>query len=263
MERDLIRRVEDDEVRGLTSFGQRFLRVHGSAGRGVLERPGWVVVALGPGMPINRAIGLGNAEQPSAGHVDEAVTYLSGLGLPAEIEVTDATSEALEPLLEPAGFRPGREFKWYVKSAGGPLPGASDGIVIDASPDAAEWVRVTALGFDGRDEGAPADVSRMLSETTASAGNYLVLASIGGEPAGGGAMAIQDGHAMLFSASTLPRFRRRGVQSALLASRMGIALERGCDLFSVKVEPGSDSERNMRRVGFRELCSKAVWALEG
>ena len=43
------------------------------------------------------------------------------------------------------------------------------------------------------------------------------LAKIDGQPAGGGTLAMRDGVAGLFGASTLPAFRNRGVQAALIA----------------------------------------------
>jgi ribosomal protein S18 acetylase RimI-like enzyme len=56
-------------------------------------------------------------------------------------------------------------------------------------------------------------------------------------------MDIQDGFAQ-FSAGTAPAFRRRGVQSALLAL--------------VTVQPGSRSQRNVQRRGFDLLYTRAT-----
>jgi GNAT superfamily N-acetyltransferase len=82
------------------------------------------------------------------------------------------------------------------------------------------------------------------------------LALWNGEPAGGGMMAVHDGLAMLFATSTAPEFRNRGVQAALLDHRLEAAVRRGCGLASVQTVPGSVSERNVERAGFRLVYTR-------
>jgi GNAT superfamily N-acetyltransferase len=77
------------------------------------------------------------------------------------------------------------------------------------------------------------------------------LAFVGREVAGGAVVSANNAVGGLFGASTLPAFRRRGVQTALLAERLGWA--RGCDCnVAVSIAlPGSISQRNIERFGFR------------
>lgn len=77
------------------------------------------------------------------------------------------------------------------------------------------------------------------------------LAFVNGAVAGGTAVSAGGGVCGLFGASTLPAFRCRGVQSALLATRLAWAREKGCDLAVSIAEPGSVSHRNIERSGFR------------
>ena len=79
-----------------------------------------------------------------------------------------------------------------------------------------------------------------------------------GEPAGGGGVYMHEGVAEFGGASTRPVFRRRGVQSALLAARLKAASATGCDTAIVLTEPGSDSERNLGRAGFRLGYTKVI-----
>jgi len=60
----------------------------------------------------------------------------------------------------------------------------------------------------------------------------------------------------LFGASTLPQFRNRGVQTALLHARMQRAAEQGCELAMSLATPGSASQRNITRRGFRTLYTR-------
>ena len=66
----------------------------------------------------------------------------------------------------------------------------------------------------------------------------------------------------LCGAATLPAFRRRGVQSALLSARLAEARAANCDLTVVTVEPGSRSQANVQRRGFVPLYSRLVMARE-
>jgi len=71
------------------------------------------------------------------------------------------------------------------------------------------------------------------------------------------AWASRTGFAQ-FSAGTAPAFRRRGVQSALLAARVADATAAGCELALVTVQPGSRSQRNVQRRGFDLLYTRAT-----
>jgi len=55
----------------------------------------------------------------------------------------------------------------------------------------------------------------------------------------------------LFGTSVLPRFRRRGIQQALMAVRLERALELGSELSDITSHPGIPTERNAGRLGYR------------
>lgn len=63
---------------------------------------------------------------------------------------------------------------------------------------------------------------------------------------------------LLRDAATLPPFRRRGVQSALLAERLTMASAAGCDVAVLTAQPGSSSMRNAQRRGFALLYVRAI-----
>ncbi len=84
------------------------------------------------------------------------------------------------------------------------------------------------------------------------------LAFIGGEPVGGGAVLIHRGLALLAGAATLPAYRNRGVQGALHHARLTLARRSGCDLAAQGAQPGSTSQRNAERRGFRVAYTRAI-----
>ena len=55
--------------------------------------------------------------------------------------------------------------------------------------------------------------------------------------------------------------RKQGAQLALLESRLLHAAERGCDLAMICAAPGSASQRNAERHGFRIAYTRTKWRL--
>ena len=63
--------------------------------------------------------------------------------------------------------------------------------------------------------------------------------------------------AVLFG-TTVPEFRGRGVQTALINRRLWAAVQQGCEYAVVSTTPGRGSQRNMERCGFHLAYSKIV-----
>ncbi|KAL4983751.1 hypothetical protein BDW68DRAFT_168220 [Aspergillus falconensis] len=91
----------------------------------------------------------------------------------------------------------------------------------------------------------------------------LYIAKINGKIAGTAGLALISTPlgkvAELYIDSTVPEFRGRGVQAALLRDRLSEAKREGCDIAAVTTWPGGVSARNMERVGFRLAYRKDVF----
>jgi len=85
------------------------------------------------------------------------------------------------------------------------------------------------------------------------------LAEIGGEVAGLGVLHVADGAASMANGLTVPKYRNRGAQSAPLHRRIADAAALGCDLLVSQRSPGTTSQRNRLRAGFRIAGTKAWW----
>ena len=72
-------------------------------------------------------------------------------------------------------------------------------------------------------------------------------------------MSIWEGVALMAGASTIPRGRRQGAQLALLDARLRHAAAKGCDLAMMCALPGSASQRNAERHGFRIAYTRVKW----
>jgi GNAT superfamily N-acetyltransferase len=133
----------------------------------------------------------------------------------------------------------------------------------------AEWLDAVVTGFaHPDDQGVPSDeqfpremMERVMGDFAGAPGFSRYLArrnGRNGEIAGGASLRMDGGVALLCGAATLPAHRRRGVQTALLLSRLDLAREAGCDVAVVTTQPGSKSQENVQRQGFQLLYTRAV-----
>lgn len=211
-------------------------------------------VYSGHASPVRGVTGLGMTRPVTAEEVRAAVAFFGGLGLPAPIHLCPLADASLTAALTP--FRQSvQSFKhvWVRDAqATGDLPPAPPVRVEEATDAAARrlWAQVVEAGFHGDD--VLEDADREVSGVGARRPSVrCFLAYVDGRPAGGGALSLRNGLGVCFSASTRPRFRRCGVQAALLHARLAAARAAGCDLAMVHTVPGSDSQRNVERFGFR------------
>ena len=85
------------------------------------------------------------------------------------------------------------------------------------------------------------------------------VAFVGSQPAAIASLYLRDGIGVMASAATLPHFRGRGCQTALLNQRLADAAAAGCELVLSQADPGSQSQRNLERVGLRTAYTQAIW----
>lgn len=86
------------------------------------------------------------------------------------------------------------------------------------------------------------------------------VALLDGQPAAYGALYVaSNGIGVCAGAATLPAYRNRGAQTALLQHRIALARQAGCTHVVMQAQPGSTSERNMQRLGLRLAYTSVVW----
>ena len=131
--------------------------------------------------------------------------------------------------------------------------------VVDPADAAASalWVQVAGEGFFAPD-GVPRALEGVFELTYRMPGTTALLAYVDGEPAAAGAVSVQDEIAALFGAATLARFRRAGAHAALLDARIGLAVAAGARWATAGALPGSQSQHNMERRGFRVAYTRPV-----
>jgi len=138
-----------------------------------------------------------------------------------------------------------------------------EGVEISRLPAerAQEFPDWSVAGF--RDDGKTELLLDTLAKTAVlRADTSLYIASLDGKVAGTATLALietsRGGVAHLCIDSTLPEFRGRGIQTALLKARLADARKAGYEIASVGARPGNGSCRNIERAGF-SLAYTKIW----
>ena len=87
----------------------------------------------------------------------------------------------------------------------------------------------------------------------------LFLGRADGAPAAAAVLYLRDGFGYLADATTDPAYRRRGLQTTLLAHRLRHAAEQGASYVSSGATFLSSSHRNMVRAGMTLQFVRAIW----
>ncbi|OXM16867.1 GNAT family N-acetyltransferase [Paenibacillus herberti] len=87
------------------------------------------------------------------------------------------------------------------------------------------------------------------------------IGELSGNPVSVGVMHMKDELANLTFAGTLPEFRGRGFQQALIQARLNEAEAQGCSLAASQCVPYSGSMRNMQRVGMNLAFIRSILLL--
>ncbi len=131
---------------------------------------------------------------------------------------------------------------------------------VDPADEAAVRQHTEIAGSGFRAEGTPATPTELAtaSRVARDPGTELYLAWFGDTPVAGASVELHHHVAALFGLSTIPAFRRRGVQLALLVARLERAQQAGIPLATIGSLPGMPTERNAMRLGFRVAYTKVV-----
>lgn len=231
---------------------------------------GWALFA-GPGHPVNKVIGIGVDRPPAPAEMERIEAAFAAQGSETRAEVaTLARAETHQALSRRGYVLHGFENVLGRRLDEAPaVENVATAIEVRAvgEADLDDWVRTVSGGFAAPDEsGAGGDqplpegdaLGAMFDDINRAAGTDRYLARLEGQVAGGASMRIDGQVALLAGAATLPAFRRRGVQRALLRYRLADAARRGCRLAVVVTQPGSTSQANAQRQGFALLYARAV-----
>ena len=263
---DLARRLERAEGQANREFVETRARLFPEVGAEWIEVAGAYVMYDGAASLLTQTFGLGMFQETTGAHMDEIENFLRTRGAPVYHEVSPLAEASLLSLLNERGYQPFEFTSVMFRPIGveddnlHAPPSDKISVRIIGADEHELWAQTAARGWSEFTEFA--DQILELSRLSAKrAGASSFLAEIEGEPIATGGIGIYDGVVLLAGASTVPEGRRQGAQSALLRSRLRFAAERRCDIAMMCAQPGSTSQRNAERNGFRIAYTRIKWRL--
>jgi GNAT superfamily N-acetyltransferase len=263
---NLARRLEAAEGAGCASYVDARARISPEVGACWIQVGGTRAMFDGPVSPLTQTFGLGLFDEVNDSHLDRLEDFFTSRGAPVFHEVSPLADVAVLALLNRRGYRPieltsvmFQPIEDAIDSAAALNPGIR--VRVASESDHELWARTAATGWsDFPDlEQFLLDLSRVAA---ARANGVSFLAEVDGIAAAAAALTIIDGVAILAGASTVPKARRQGAQRALLDARLQYGGDHGCDLAMMCALPGSASQRNAERHGFRIAYTRIKWQLQ-
>jgi GNAT superfamily N-acetyltransferase len=218
--------------------------------------------------PFNKVVGLGFGGVPTVAELEQIEQAYAGCGAPVQVELPHIADPEIGMVLSRRGY----ELESFENVLGIAIEDNYDttlpvGVEIRRSGDEEfdTWLNLMAdavavpdtQGVPWREE-FPRDIYLDAERDAATAGIDRYLALLDGVIGGGAGLRATEGIAQFAGAATLPAHRRRGIQSALLTTRLADAAAAGCEVGVITTQPASKSQQNAQRSGFDLLYTRAV-----
>lgn len=261
----LARRLERTEASASAAFVTARGQLQPDSGATWINVAGAYAMFDGVESPLTQTFGLGLFAEAGEAEFDALEAFFRQRGAEVNHEISPLGAPALLPHLNGRGYLPVEFTSVMFRPVAGGLPSAPAAEALRVrrieADEADLWARVAAEGWSSEAPELVAFLLEMGQISARAAGTFCFLAELDGQPVAAGGLSIGEGTALLAGASTIASARRRGAQRALLEARLRFAAEQGCDLVMIGAQPGSASQRNAERQGFRVAYTRIKWHL--
>ncbi|HEX8183796.1 MAG TPA: GNAT family N-acetyltransferase [Blastocatellia bacterium] len=256
----LARRLETtDALMGARYVGSH-ASLHPDEGSTFIEVAGGYASFAGLNSPMTQAFALGLNGPVTEDEIEKMEEFYKSLGAPVNVEVCPLADSTLISIFKSRGYSVLEYSNVLVRELSKSesyLQGESRVEVRNPKPSEVNlWARTIGQSFIETDDVAQSVVDLFITffHTVATT---CFAAYIDGRQAGGGLVMINEDVASLAATGTIPSFRNQGAQTALIQARLAFAAASGCDLAMVTTMPGSTSQRNVERQGFRVVYTRS------
>jgi GNAT superfamily N-acetyltransferase len=216
----------------------------------------------GAGSQLTQTFCLGLFAAANSSQMDTIETFFAERGADTFHEVCPLADVTLLAQLPDRGYRTIEQSTvlWQPLVDSASVTPAPDTLIVRRinEDEVMRWAEVSAVGWGATAE--LADFMRNFGKVAGTTrGASCFVAELEGRIVGTAALNMHDGVALLAGASTVPEFRGRGAQSLLLRTRLAFAHEAGCDIAMMAALPGSTSQTNAERQGFRIAYTRTKW----
>jgi len=261
------RKLERAEAVTNANFVEARARLFPASGAEWIDVGGVYAMFDGVASPLTQTFGLGVFGEITNAEMNEIEAFFKRHGAPVFHEVSPLVDSSLIGLLNERGYQPIELTSVMYRTLG-----AENALDLPTNPRI--LTRITGNAeVDIFAETSVAGWSAEMPEFAdfgmelcrigaASRGASPFIAELDGKPIATGMLFICDGVAQLGGASTIPEGRRQGAQNALLEARLRFAAEQGCAVATMGASPGSQSQRNAEKNGFRVAYTRTKWQLK-
>lgn len=264
VDKALARRFETAEEMPQVHYAKLYQKLRPEIGAAVEPFCGGHMIFAGLNSLIGRTVGAGFDGSLSTAELDRMERFYQSHGAPAQIDVCPLTDLPVLEMLKERGYTLAELNNVLVRRL------EKEDEVVDlkqipakirpAHPDEATECAAVVRHCFFPDGGGPDDFIAMFTPLFQFEGALPFVAEVDGimVACGAGLVVREHGIVALFGAGTLPQFRRQGLQTALLRTRIACAVRAGCEYAVIVTQGGTTSQRNAERLGFRLAYSKAT-----
>ena len=260
----LARRLENAEAHGNVLFIEARARAFPDSGAEWIEIAGTHAMFDGIGSPVSQAFGLGISQPITSSDLETIEHFFQDRGADVFHEVSPLADPSTFGLLTERGYRPMEFTNVLFRPISSDLrlsvaPNEKIEVHLRTPEEKIVWSETALQGWSEFPE--LMDFLSDMGQVHAQSESLGFLATLDAKPIATGMMVIHGGVGLLAGASTIPEARRQGAQLALLEYRLRYAADQGCDIAMIATLPGSASQRNAERHGFRIAYTRIKWQL--
>lgn len=264
--RNLSQKLERTEAASNASFVEARVRISPESGAEWIEIGGAYAMYDSAESPLTQTFGLGIFDEITATEMERIETFFKNHDAPVFHEVSPLADPSLLSLLNERNYQPieltSVMFQPIEKTTLNFAINPNIKTRIIETGEEKLWAQTSANGWANEMEGL-ADFIFEFGQVSANCkGGFPFIAEIENSPIATGMLFINEDVAVLAGASTIPEARRQGAQLALLNARLSFAAEKGCKLAMMCALPGSQSQKNAEKQGFRIAYTRTKWQLK-
>lgn len=262
---NLSQKLERTEARANASFVEARAECSPEVNSEWIEVGGAYAMFDGIESPLTQTFGLGVFDEITDEHLDNLEAFFKKHNAPVFHEVSPMADASLITLLNERGYQPCELTSVLYQEIGNEKnltlnPQIKTRIIKTGEEEI--WARTSAEGWATEMEGLAEFMFNFGQISAKTKGGFPFLAELEENPISAGMLFIYGDVAMLAGASTIPEGRRQGAQTALLDARLRFAAEKSCKIAIMGASPGSQSQRNAEKNGFRIAYTRTKWELK-
>ena len=266
-DKNLAQKLERAEARSNADFVETRAKMFPESGAQWIEVAGVYAMFDSIESPCTQTFGLGVFDEITNAELEKLEAFFKERNAPVFHEVSPLADASLLPLLNERGYQPIELTSVMFRSL---APEINLDFTLNPkfktrtikAGEEKLWAQVSANGWATEMEGFADFMFQFCQISANCASGFPFIAELESEPISTGMLFIYDDVASLAGASTIPEGRRQGAQLALLDARLRYAAEHGCKIAIMGASPGSQSQRNAEKNGFRIAYTRTKWQLK-